>query len=172
VKISVQKLTVMAMLVAIGTICSHLFYIPAGVAKAFPVQHAINVIAGVMLGPIPAVIVAFSIGLLRNLFGIGSLLAFPGGMIGAFLGGYLYKKGRKYTYAVIGEWVGTGMIGAVIAVPVATVFLGSKTGAFFFVTPFLVSSIVGGVIGFVVLRLLHKNAAAKNWLGSNEEKAL
>ncbi|MBN3554807.1 energy coupling factor transporter S component ThiW [Fictibacillus nanhaiensis] len=162
----------MAMLVAIGTICSHLFYIPAGVAKAFPVQHAINVMAGVMFGPIPAVIVAFSIGLLRNLFGIGSLLAFPGGMIGAFLAGYLYQKGRKYTFAIIGEWVGTGIIGATIAVPIASIFLGSKTGAFFFITPFLVSSLVGGVIGWVVLRILHKNAAAKNWLGSNEEKSL
>ncbi|MQR96935.1 energy coupling factor transporter S component ThiW [Fictibacillus phosphorivorans] len=162
----------MAMLVAIGTICSHLFYIPAGVAKAFPVQHAINVLAGVMLGPIPAVIVAFSIGLLRNLFGIGSLLAFPGGMIGAFLAGYLYRLGRKYTYAIIGEWVGTGIIGAIIAVPIASIFLGSKTGAFFFITPFLVSSLVGGVIGWGVLRILHKNAAAKNWLGSNEEKSL
>ncbi|WP_332873675.1 energy coupling factor transporter S component ThiW [Fictibacillus halophilus] len=168
---SVQKLTVMAMLVAIGTICSHLFWIPAGVAKAFPVQHAINVMAGVTLGPIPAVTIAFSIGLLRNLFGIGSLLAFPGGMIGAFLAGYLYKKGRKYTYAVIGEWVGTGILGALIAVPIATIFLGSKTGAFFFIIPFLVSSIVGGVIGLVVLRVLHKNAAAKNWLGSKEEKS-
>lgn len=171
-KISVQKITVMAMLVAIGTICSHLFWIPAGVAKAFPVQHAINVMAGVTLGPIPAVIIAFSIGLLRNLFGIGSLLAFPGGMIGAFVAGYLYKKGRKYVFAVIGEWIGTGIIGAIIAVPVATVFLGTKTGAFFFVTPFLVSSIVGGVIGLLVIRVLHKNAAAKNWLRSNQEKSV
>lgn len=77
-KISVQKLTLMAMLVAIGTLSSHVFWIPAGVAKAFPVQHAINVIAGVTLGPFPAMVVAFSIGLLRNLFGVGSLLAFPG----------------------------------------------------------------------------------------------
>ncbi|KZE69365.1 energy coupling factor transporter S component ThiW [Fictibacillus phosphorivorans] len=171
-KISVQKLTLMAMLVAIGTLSSHIFWIPAGVAKAFPVQHAINVIAGVTLGPIPAMLVAFSIGLLRNLFGVGSLLAFPGGMIGALAAGYFYRKGRKYVFAAIGEWIGTGIIGALAAVPVATYVLGSKTGAFFFVAPFLVSSVVGGLLGWIVLRVLHKNAAAGNWLEEKQGKTV
>lgn len=157
-KISVQKLTVMAMFVAIGTLASHVFWIPAGVAKAFPVQHAINVIAGVTLGPIPAVIVAFAIGLLRNLFGVGSLLAFPGGMIGALLAGYFYKKAKTYGAAAAGEWIGTGLIGAVIAVPVAALFLGSETGAFFFILPFLTSSVAGGIIGWVILRFIGKRS--------------
>jgi energy coupling factor transporter S component ThiW len=158
VRISVQKLTVMGMFVAIGTLASHVFWIPAGVAKAFPVQHAINVIAGVTLGPIPAVIVALAIGLLRNLFGVGSLLAFPGGMIGALLAGYFYRKAKTYGAAAAGEWIGTGFIGAVIAVPVAALFLGSKTGAFFFILPFLTSSVAGGIIGWVILRLIGKRS--------------
>lgn len=157
-KISVQKLTVMAMFVAIGTLASHILWIPAGVAKAFPVQHAINVIAGVILGPLPAVVVAFAIGLLRNLFGVGSLLAFPGGMIGALLAGYFYRRAKTYGAAAVGEWIGTGLIGAIIAVPVAALFLGSKTGAFFFVLPFLTSSVAGGIIGWMVLRLIRKNS--------------
>ncbi|MFE1244934.1 energy coupling factor transporter S component ThiW [Fictibacillus sp. NPDC058756] len=155
---SVQKLTLMAMFAAIGTLASHIFWIPAGVAKAFPVQHAINVIAGVILGPLPAVIVAFAIGLLRNLFGVGSLLAFPGGMIGALLAGYFYRKAKTYGAAAAGEWIGTGLIGGVIAVPVAALFLGSKTGAFFFVLPFLTSSVAGGIIGWMVLRLIRKSS--------------
>jgi energy coupling factor transporter S component ThiW len=158
VKISVQKLTLMAMFVAIGTLASHILWIPAGVAKAFPVQHAINVIAGVILGPLPAVIVAFAIGLLRNLIGVGSLLAFPGGMIGALLAGYFYRRAKTYGAAAAGEWIGTGLIGAVIAVPVAALFLGSKTGAFFFVLPFLTSSVAGGIIGWMVLRLIRKSS--------------
>jgi energy coupling factor transporter S component ThiW len=157
VKISVQKLTLMAMFVAIGTLASHILWIPAGVAKAFPVQHAINVIAGVILGPLPAVIVAFGVGLLRNLIGVGSLLAFPGGMIGALLAGYFYRRAKTYGAAAAGEWIGTGLIGAVIAVPVAALFLGSKTGAFFFVFPFLTSSVAGGIIGWMVLRLIRKS---------------
>jgi energy coupling factor transporter S component ThiW len=157
-KISVQKLTVMAMFVAIGTLASHILWIPASVAKAFPVQHAINVIAGVILGPLPAVVVAFAIGLLRNLFGVGSLLAFPGGMIGALLAGYFYRRAKTYGAAAVGEWIGTGLIGAIIAVPVAALFLGSKTGAFFFVLPFLTSSVAGGIIGWMVLRLIRKSS--------------
>jgi energy coupling factor transporter S component ThiW len=161
VKISVQKLSLMAMFTAVGTLASHMFWIPAGVAKAFPVQHAINVIAGVSLGPLPAVIVAFSIGLLRNMFGVGSLLAFPGGMIGAFLAGYFYKKGKTYAVAAIGEWIGTGIIGALVAMPVAALFLGSEAGAFFFIIPFLTSSVVGGLIGWMILRVIKKSSAVK-----------
>src|SRR5699024_11848024 len=87
-----KLLTTMAVFVAIGTLGSQLIWFPAGVAKAYPVQHAINVMAAVMLGTGPAVIIAFIIGVLRNLLGLGSLLAFPGGMIGAFLAGILYKR--------------------------------------------------------------------------------
>jgi energy coupling factor transporter S component ThiW len=172
VKISVNKLTLMAMLVAIGTLASHLIWIPAGVAKAFPVQHAINVVAGVTLGPVPAVVVAFSIGLLRNLFGVGSLLAFPGGMIGALIAGYLYKKGGRFGLAALGEWIGTGCIGALLAVPVATYLLGSKTGAFFFVSPFLVSSMIGGLMGWMLLKVLHRSQAAQKWLRESQEKSV
>src|SRR5690625_2673049 len=89
-----RLLTLMAVFVAIGTLGSQFLWFPAGIAKAYPVQHAVNVMSAVMLGPGPAVGIAFMIGLLRNLLGIGSLLAFPGGMIGAFLAGYLYKKFR------------------------------------------------------------------------------
>ena len=47
----VKKLTSAALLIAIGTLSAHLIYIPAGVSKCFPVQHAINVLGAVLLGP-------------------------------------------------------------------------------------------------------------------------
>src|SRR5690625_4115032 len=78
-----KLITTMAVFIAIGTLASQLIWFPAGVAKAYPVQHAINVMAAVILGTGPAVTIAFIIGVLRNLLGLGSLLAFPGGMIGA-----------------------------------------------------------------------------------------
>ena len=46
----VRKLTSAALLIAIGTLSAHLIYIPAGVSKCFPVQHAINVLGAVLLG--------------------------------------------------------------------------------------------------------------------------
>ena len=49
-----RLLTTMALFVAIGTLGSHLLWFPAGIAKAYPVQHAVNVLAAVTLGPLPA----------------------------------------------------------------------------------------------------------------------
>ncbi|MED0677639.1 energy coupling factor transporter S component ThiW [Aneurinibacillus thermoaerophilus] len=150
------RLTFMALLVAIGTIGSSFLWFPAGVAKAYPIQHAVNVIAGVLLGPGAAVFIAFTIGVIRNILGIGTLLAFPGGMIGAFLSGYLYKKIRKTWGAGIGEIVGTGLIGSFVSIPIATLLMGKSVGAFAFVPPFLISSVSGVLIACLLLPLLKK----------------
>lgn len=153
-----RLLTTMAVFIALGTLGSQLIWFPAGVAKAYPVQHAINVMAAVMLGTGPAVIIAFIIGLLRNLLGLGSILAFPGGMIGAFLAGILYKQFRNTFAAAIGEVIGTGVIGALFAVPFAKILMGTAFGALFFMPPFLISSVAGAIIGvFIVSRINHKN---------------
>ncbi|KHE72571.1 energy coupling factor transporter S component ThiW [Halobacillus sp. BBL2006] len=146
-----RLLTTMAVFVAIGTLGAQMLWFPAGIAKAYPVQHAVNVMAAVILGPVPAVVIAFTIGLLRVLLGIGTLLAFPGGMIGALLAGVFYKFSRKKIFAVVGEVIGTGVIGALFAVPYAKVLMGSSGGAFAFLPSFLVSSIAGAMIGWVVV---------------------
>lgn len=146
-----RLLTLMAVLVAIGTIGSHLLWFPAGVARAYPVQHAINVLAAIMLGPGPAVIIAFMISLLRNLLGLGTLVAFPGAMIGAFVAGVLYKKSKKYPMAAVGEVIGTGIIGSFFAVPIANLLMGSSAGALAFIPPFIVSSVTGALIGWLLV---------------------
>ena len=99
----IHKLTLAALLVAIGTLSAHLIYIPAGASKCFPVQHAINVLCAVILGPKEAVSVAFVISCLRNMAGTGSLLAFPGSMIGAFLAGLAYRRWHNTGAAMLGE---------------------------------------------------------------------
>ncbi|OZU88887.1 energy coupling factor transporter S component ThiW [Virgibacillus indicus] len=152
-----RLLTTMAVFVAIGTLGAQILWFPAGIAKAYPVQHAVNVMAAIMLGPGPAVVIAFMIGLLRNLLGLGTLLAFPGGIIGAFLAGYLYKRFGKKAWAVVGESFGTGIIGSLFAVPFAKVLMGSSIGAFAFLPSFLVSSITGAFIGwFIVSRVKYE----------------
>ena len=107
--------------------------------------------AAVTLGPVPAVIIAFTIGLLRNLLGIGTLLAFPGGMIGALLAGYLYRWTKKRVMAGVGEIIGTGVIGALLSVPFAKILMGSSVGALAFLPGFLVSSVTGAIIGLLIL---------------------
>ncbi|MUK89413.1 energy coupling factor transporter S component ThiW [Ornithinibacillus sp. L9] len=157
-----RLLTTMAIFIAIGTLGAQLLWFPAGIAKAYPVQHAVNVMAAVTLGPGPAVIIAFMIGLLRNLLGLGTLLAFPGGMIGAFLAGYLYQKFRKNILAVIGEAVGTGIIGSLFAVPFAMLLMGSSVGAFAFLPSFLVSSMTGALMGWFILSRVNQDSLVQN----------
>ena len=151
-----RKMVIMTMFVAIAVAGSTFVSFPAGIARAYPVQHAVNVIAAIMLGPIPAVIIAFVTWLVRILTGTGSLLAFPGGMIGAFLAGILYKQFGKTWLAAVGEVIGTGVIASLIADPYAKILMGTTMTAFFFVPPFLVSSVSGAVLGLVlVVRLQH-----------------
>lgn len=146
-----RVLTMMAVFIALGTIGAQLLWFPAGIAKAYPAQHAINVMAAITLGPGPAVVIAFMTGLVRNMLGLGTLLAFPGGMIGAFLAGVLYKKFKRKILAVVGEVVGTGIIGSLFSVPYANLLMGSSLGAFVFLPSFLVSSVSGAIIGYLVV---------------------
>lgn len=150
-----RKLTLSALLIAIGTLAGQFIYIPLGVAKYYPIQHTINVLSAVWLGPWHAVLNAFSISLLRNILGSGTFLAFPGSMIGACLAGILYIKfGKQNGLAILGELIGTGLIGGLLAFPVAKLLMGREIAAFAFVIPFLISSLLGCIIAYLILLTL------------------
>jgi energy coupling factor transporter S component ThiW len=150
-----KKLAFAGIFSAIGVVCSA-FYIPIGVAKCFPVQSLINVVAGVLLGPLYAVCMAFVTSLIRVLMGTGTLLAFPGSMCGALLCGLLYKYTKSTVTAFAGEVFGTGIIGAILAYPIASLFLSKTVALFGFVIPFGLSSLLGGAISLVLLGALNK----------------
>ena len=78
-----RKLAFTALFMAVGVLSAHLVYIPIGVAKCFPVQHTINVLLAVLIGTQYSTGAAFGVAILRNILGTGSLLAFPGSVIGA-----------------------------------------------------------------------------------------
>lgn len=158
-----KKLTFSALLVALGTIAGNLIYIPVGAAKCFPVQHAINVMSAVLLGPWYGAANAFLISLLRNILGTGSPLAFPGSMIGAFLAGIMYLKFGKKLFAVAGEIFGTGVLGGLLAFPIAKLLLGKDIAAFYFIIPFSMSTIGGSIIGYAILILLERNCILKKF---------
>ncbi len=151
-----RAVAISGLLVALGTLTSHILWFPAGVAKAFPVQHAINVVAGVLLGPGWAVTNAAAIGVLRNALGVGTPLAFPGGMIGAFLAGWAYQRTRKLGWALTGEVFGTGVLGALASYPIVVLLLGKEAALFGFIVPFSVSSIAGSVIAYILLAALQR----------------
>jgi len=161
-----KRLTIAGALVALGVVLSP-FSIPVGVARAFPIQHMINVIAGVVLGPLYAVIMAFTTSSIRNMLGTGTLLAFPGSMLGALLAGLAAKHMRgKVAPACVGELIGTGILGALAAYPVAALILGREAALFAFVIPFTVSSFGGAVIAFILLTALLRTGILKEYIGS------
>jgi energy-coupling factor transport system ATP-binding protein len=144
-------------LVAIGVALSPFTSIPIGIAKINPTQHFVNVLGAVLLGPWWAAGIALIIGILRNALGTGTLLAFPGGMIGAFIAGILYRYTRNIYMAAIGEIIGTGLVGAIAsALIVAPILMkkGMAMGAL--IIAFSGSSLLGSIIGILALKLLKR----------------
>ena len=92
----IHKLTLAALLVAIGTLSAHLIYIPAGISKCFPVQHA--------------------------------------------------------KAAMAGEIFGTGILGGLTAWVIARFFLNSAAAAWFFIPPFLISTVGGSIIAGLIIK--------------------
>ncbi len=149
-------------LVAIGVALSPFTSIPIGIAKINPAQHFVNVLSAVLLGPWWATGIALIIGVLRNALGTGTLLAFPGGMIGAFLAGMAYRYSRKIYIGALGEIIGTGLLGAMVsALIVAPVFMGKAMALGSLILAFSGSAIVGAIIGVLGLKLLEKAGVAR-----------
>jgi len=155
-KLSTKKLTIAAVLIALGVVGST-FSIPVFGSKCSPIQHMVNVIAAVFLGPWYAILMAFITAVLRNMLGLGSLLAFPGSMCGAALAGFLYKYTKKLPFAYIGEVVGTGLIGGMLCYPIALLLMGNSQAAIFtYVMPFFISTAGGTIIAIILVTALKK----------------
>ena len=149
-KIKLKKLVLTAVFAAVAVVGS-LFSFPVFGSKCAPVQHLINVLCAVILGPGYGVAAAFVSSLIRNLLGLGTLLAFPGSMCGALLAGILYHYIKKLPAAYIGEVFGTAVIGGVLSYPVAAFIMGSKGAALFtFVVPFLISTAGGTLLAVLI----------------------
>jgi energy-coupling factor transport system ATP-binding protein len=151
-----KRVALAVILSAIAVAFSPVF-IPVGIAKCFPAQHMVNVLAGVMLGPLYAVCIAAVAGIIRNILGIGTLLAFPGGMIGAFLAGLAYKAFKNMYLAGVGEVIGTGFFGALASAwIVAPVFMGKAMALGTLIIAFSISTLGGSAIAIVALHILRR----------------
>lgn len=162
---NVKKLTVTAVFTAIAVIGS-LFWVPVLGAKCAPIQHLVNILCAVFLGPWYSLAAAFLASLIRNLFGLGTLLAFPGSMCGALLAGILYRYGKNLWFAYIGEVFGTAIIGGMLAFPIAAFILGNETVALFtFVVPFLISTVGGTILAAVITITMKKSGILERLKG-------
>jgi energy-coupling factor transport system ATP-binding protein len=148
-------------LVAIAVALSP-FFIPVGISKCFPAQHMVNVIGAVMLGPVYAVCIATAAAIIRNVLGLGTILAFPGGIIGAFLAGLAYRWLKNIYAAGAGEVVGTGLLGSLASVwIVAPLLMGKTMAVATLMIAFSVSTLGGTTIGIIALHLLRKGGIWK-----------
>ncbi len=166
--LSVKKLALAGMFCALAVVGS-VFSFPIFGSKCAPVQHMVNILCAVLLGPWYGVGVAFVASLLRNLLGLGSLMAFPGSMFGALLCGLVYHKTKMLLPTLVGEVFGTSILGGLCAYPVAILLMGKSAGdiAFYaYIIPFLVSTAGGAVIAGVLLFSLQRSGALKGMQAS------
>ena len=155
------RLTVAAVLCAVAVVGSMLSF-PVFGSKCAPVQHVVNVLCAVLLGPWYGTAVAFVASLLRNILGLGSLLAFPGSMCGALICGLVFHKCKKIVPTAVGEVLGTGVIGGLLAYPIAVAFMNvdAASVAFYaYIVPFLISTVVGSVLAAIVVFSLQRTGA-------------
>ncbi len=156
---NVKKLALAALLTAVA-VAGSLLSFPIFGSRCSPVQHMVNVLCAVLLGPGYGLASAFLAALIRNLSGLGTLLAFPGSMCGALLCGLVYKYTRNIWATCAGEVFGTAVLGGLSAYPIAIAFMGKNAGdiAFYaYIVPFLVSTVVGAVMSAILIDALKRS---------------
>ena len=153
-----KKIAIAGVFCAVAVVGS-LFSFPVFGSKCSPVQHMVNILCAVLLGPGYGLSAAFAAALIRNLLGLGSLMAFPGSMFGALVCGVVYAKTRNIFGTLIGEVFGTAILGGLCAYPVAVFFMGQSAAglAFYaYIIPFLISTAAGAIISAVLIYSLQK----------------
>ena len=149
------KMIVLSMLIALGVVISPILRVEG----MCPMAHFINIVCAVFLGPWYSLLCATLIGIIRMVtMGIPPI-ALTGAIFGAFLSGVFYRMSKgKIIFAVLGEIIGTGIIGAVVSYPVMD-FIWGKEGLswLFYVPSFICGTLIGGSIAYVFLRKFADN---------------
>lgn len=148
------KMTFLAMMIAIGVVISPILRVEG----MCPMAHLINIVCSVMMGPWYSLVCATLIGIIRMMFMGIPPLALTGAVFGAFLSGMLYRvSGGRMIFAVVGEVIGTGIIGAIVSYPVMAFLMGrGGLSLMFYVPSFICGTLIGGSVAFIFLKYLNK----------------
>ena len=168
---STKKLALAGVLCAVAIVGSMFITFPVLGSKCSPVQHMVNILCAVFLGPAYGVGSAFAASLLRNIIGVGSVVAFPGSMCGALLCGLVWRKSQNLWLTLAAEVLGTGILGGLAAYPLAIAFLDPAVipAAFYgYVVPFLISTVGGSILAGVLVFTLQKSGALNAMRGALE----
>ncbi len=178
-----KRISLFIVIVSLGIIIAPLLWFPFFTTKAYPGQHLINALAGVMLGPWWAAAAAILIGIVRNILGIGTIYAFPGGIPGGVVVGLVYLVTRRSKrpairyLAALAEPIGTVLIGGTLSLAVIAPIIGDprllgaveQYGLWRFLPVFwsgwALSSIPGSVAGYLVLLALDRIGVMSRVLG-------
>ncbi len=146
------KLIVLSVLIALGVVISPILRFEG----MCPMAHLINIVCSCLLGPWYSLLCALIIGIIRMATMAIPPIALTGAIFGAFLSGVFYKMSRgKIIFAVLGEIIGTGIIGAIASYPVMTFFWGKEGLSWLFYVPsFICGTLIGGSIAYLLLRKL------------------
>ena len=149
------KMLVLSMLIALGVVTSPIIR----VERMCPMAHFINIVCAVFLGPWYSLLCAMLIGIIRMATMAIPPIALTGAIFGAFLSGVFYRMSKgRIILAVVGEIIGTGIIGALASYPVMTFFWGKEGLSWLFYVPlFICGTLIGGSIAYVFLRKLADN---------------
>lgn len=161
-----KKLCMAGILCAVAVVGSMISF-PVFGSKCAPVQHTVNILCAVVLGPWYGVGVAFCASFIRNLLGLGSLLAFPGSMIGALCCGLMYWKVKNLPLTLIAEVFGTAVLGGLCAYPISVFLMGTVAGdiAFYaYIVPFLISTVGGAILSAVLVGALKKSGVLSRFM--------
>lgn len=164
------RISMIAFLSALGVVLSP-FWFPVFTSKAFPAQHLINSLAGVLLGPIDAAIIAIIVGIIRNNLGLGTIYAFPGGIPGGVVVGIFYMLLRgRFDESIIRkvsistEPIGTVLIGATLSIYIVAPWINdvgmmervASIGLIPIYLGWFLSSISGVIIALIVVTALER----------------
>ncbi len=155
------KMAVLAMLIASGVVISPILRFEG----MCPMAHFINIICSVLLGPWYSLLCATLIGIIRMAtMGIPPI-ALTGAVFGAFLSGVLYRASKgNLIFAMLGEVIGTGIIGALASYPVMTVLWGKEGLSWLFYVPsFICGTLIGTSFAFVFLKKLSRSGVLSDF---------
>ena len=170
---NIKKLSISGLLCALAVVGS-LFSFPVLGSKCAPIQHMINILCAVILGPFYGVAVAFSASFIRNILGIGSPMAFPGSMFGALFCGIVYHKSKKIFPTLLAEVAGTAILGGLFAYPIAIFIMGKniKNIVFYaYIIPFFISTFVGSIIaGILLYSIMRTNTLTQFQIDNSKDR--
>jgi energy coupling factor transporter S component ThiW len=179
----VKKLAIVSVFSALGVVVAPFSWFEFAGSKAYPGQHMVNALLGVLVGPFWTAIAAITIGIIRNALGIGSVYAFPGGIPGGIVVGTVYWLLKQFKLnekirltSALTEPIGTVLIGATLSLYLVAPWIGiektldllSKEGPLLayliFGAVWALSSVSGSILGFFILLILNRVGISRDML--------